>query len=137
MKGILFLTVGVIGYMVFALSSCALQEEMAPPAKPAPVAEAKKAAPAEKKAPEAKAKPVKVSGNVGLVDLEKNYMILVTKEGKLVTVDFSDKTKVTKFTPQPAKMKDVNLGSSGTISYRPKVIELESIEYKVKAKKGE
>lgn len=136
MNGLFFLTVGVIGYMLFALSSCALQEEMAPPAKTAPVAEAKKAAPAKQVA-EAKAKPVKVSGDVGLVDLEKNYMILVTKEGKLITVDFSDKTKVTKFVTQPAKMKDVDLGTSGDITYKPKVIEIESIEYKAKAKKGE
>lgn len=89
------------------------------------------------KAPEAKAKPVKVSGDVGLLDTEKNYMILVTKEGKLVTVDFDDKTKVTKYVPQKAKVNEVDLGTSGTATYKPKVVELETIEFKVKLKKGE
>ena len=47
----------------------------------------------EKKAEKKKAE--KASGDVGLLDTEKNYMILVTKEGKLVTLDFDKKTKVT------------------------------------------
>ena len=42
---------------------------------------------------EEKKKAEKVSGDVGLLDLEKNYMILVTKEGKLITLDFNQKTK--------------------------------------------
>src|SRR3989338_4956355 len=57
-----------------------------------------------------KAKPLKVTGDIGLMDLEKNYMIVVTKEGKLVTVDFDKKTKVTKYVPQKAKMSDIGLG---------------------------
>src|SRR3990172_7973446 len=36
-----------------------------------------------------------VSGNVGLVDLEKKYMIVITKGGKLISFDFSGETKVT------------------------------------------
>ena len=128
--------------VIFALSSCALeQEKVAPPAKPAApaVAEAKKAAPAAKPA-EAKVKPVKASGDVGLMDLEKNYLILVTKEGKLITADFTGKTKVTKLVPQPAKMSDINLGQSAAVTYNAgkggKNIAT-SVEYAVKAKKGE
>ncbi len=125
---------------IFALSSCALeQEKAAPPAKPAApaVAEAKKAAPAAKP-DEAKAKPIKAGGDVGLLDLEKNYMILVTKEGKLITVDFDNKTKVTKIVPTDSKVGDIGLGSSATAEYQTqgnkKVIS--KIEYKA-AKGGE
>lgn len=90
-------------------------------------------------AQEKKAKPLKVTGDVGLLDLEKNYMIVVTKEGKLVTVDFDKKTKVTKFVPEKAKMSDINLGESATISYTKKGDKniVDSFEVKVKAKKGE
>jgi len=103
--------------VMFALSSCSTQEEMAakPVAKPAapapaPAAEAKAAAPA-------KAKAEKAKGDVGLLDTEKNYMILVTKEGKLVTLDFDNKTKVTKLTPTPGKIADIGLGSSAVVTY--------------------
>ena len=91
------------------------------------------------KAQEKKAKAEKVSGDVGLLDLEKNYMIVVTKEGKLVTVDFDNKTKVTRFVPQTAKMSDLNLGQSATISYKTQGAKniLDSVDVKVKAKKGE
>ncbi len=95
---------------LFALSSCAVQEEMpakpAAPAAPAPVA----------KAPE-KAKVEKARGDVGLLDTEKNYMIIVTKEGKLITLDFDNKTKTTKVTPTPGKIGDIGLGSSATVTY--------------------
>src|SRR5688572_6555820 len=67
---------------IFALVSCSTQEEMAPkpaPA-PAPAAKAEAKAPAEKapgeKAAE-KAKATKLGGDVGLLDTEKNYMIIV------------------------------------------------------------
>jgi len=118
MKSLVFLTGIVFLWMVFALSSCAVQDDKAvkpaaPPA-PAPAAEAK--APPAEKAPE-KAKATKVAGDVGLLDLEKNYMIIVTKEGKLVTVDFDPKTKATQIDPTPAKMDDVGLGSSATVTY--------------------
>jgi len=142
MKSLLSLTGLILIYVVFALSSCAVEQQVATPAKPsapaAPaMAEAKKAAPAEKPA-EAKAKPVKAGGDVGLLDLEKNYMILVTKEGKLITVDFSDKTKVTKIVPTASKMEDLGLGSSASVEYQSrgekKVIT--NLEYKA-AKGGE
>lgn len=100
--------------LMFALSACTTQEEMTP--KPAPAAP--KPAPAAKAEPApAKAKVVKASGDVGLLDTEKNYMILVTKEGKLVTLDFDQKTKVTKITPTPGKIADIGLGSSATVVY--------------------
>src|ERR1041384_6086788 len=104
----------------FALASCSTQSEKpstTAPAAPAaaPAAKAPAAAPAEAKAPAPektaeKAKASKASGDVGLVDLEKNYMILVTKEGKLITLDYD-------IEPTPAKMADVGLGSSATVMY--------------------
>jgi hypothetical protein len=97
---------------MFALSACSTQEEVAPksaPAAPAPAAKAE-AAPA-------KAKVSKANGDVGLLDTEKNYMILVTKDGKLVTLDFDSKTKVTKIVPTPSKISDVGLGSTASVLY--------------------
>ena len=67
-----------------------------------------------------KAKADKVSGDIGLLDTEKNYMIVVTKEGKLVTVDFDQKTKVTELKAKDAKMADIGLGSSATVQYTKK-----------------
>src|SRR3954447_3792701 len=72
----------------------------------------------EKKAE--KAKGEKVSGDIGLLDTEKNYMIVVTKDGKLVTLDFNQKTKVTELKETPAKMSDIGLGSSATVEYTTK-----------------
>jgi len=69
----------------------------------------------EKKAEKAKAE--KVSGDIGLLDTEKNYMIVVTKEGKLVTVDFNQKTKITELKPSGAKMSDIGLGSAASVEY--------------------
>jgi hypothetical protein len=115
--------------VAFAISSCSTQDDMAskPAAAPAPApakAEAKADAKAESKAEakgeakgEAKAKAEKVKGDVGLLDTEKNYLILVTKEGKLITLDFDPKTKATQIDPTPAKMADVGLGSSATVEY--------------------
>ncbi len=132
MKSLLSIMGIVLLYMVFALSSCAVQEEkMAKPAAPTPIVEAKKAPPPEK-VPEVKVKPIKAKGDIGLLDLEKNYMILVTKEGKLITVDFTDKTKVTKIVPTPSKMEDIGLGSSATVEYQTKGANkiITKIEYK-------
>jgi len=67
-----------------------------------------------------KKKAEKASGDVGLLDLEKNYMILVTKEGKLITLDFDKKTKVTVLKEEKAKMNDIGLGSSASIVYTEK-----------------
>ena len=71
----------------------------------------------EKKAEPAKAKAEKVSGDVGLLDTEKNYMIVVTKEGKLITLDFNTKTKATEIRESNVKMGDVGLGSSANVEY--------------------
>jgi hypothetical protein len=74
----------------------------------------------EKKAEEKKAEPAKaekVAGDVGLLDTEKNYMIVVTKEGKLITLDFNAKTKATEIRESKVKMADVGLGSSATVEY--------------------
>jgi outer membrane protease len=71
----------------------------------------------EKKAEPAKAKAEKVAGDIGLLDAEKNYMIVVTKEGKLITLDFNAKTKATEIVETKVKMGDVGLGSSANIEY--------------------
>jgi hypothetical protein len=121
MKTFFSATATALLLMIFTISSCAVQEEkkIATPAAPTPAPPAPKAqdkAPPAEKAP-AKDKVEKTKGDVGLLDLEKNYMILVTKEGKLVTLDFDQKTKVTKVTPTPSKIADVGLGSSATVTY--------------------
>jgi len=138
MKTILWATGVMLLYVVFALSSCAMQEERVSPAAPAPapVAEAPKAPPPEK-APE-KAKALKAKGDVGLLHLEKNYMILVTKEGKLITIDFDTKAKATKVEPTPSKMEEIGLGSSAVVEYVTKEEKnvITSIEYKA-AKGGD
>jgi hypothetical protein len=89
----------------------------------------------EKKAEKAKAE--KVSGDIGLLDTEKNYMIVVTKEGKLVTIDYNNKTKVTALMPETAKVKDIDLGAAASVQYTEKggknyVTAIEYVE-----KKGE
>jgi len=75
---------------------------------------------AQEKAEKAKAKAEKVSGDIGLLDTEKNYMIVVTKEGKLVTLDYTQKTKVTELKESKAKMSDVGLGSAASVQYTKK-----------------
>lgn len=120
MKNLFPLTGVAAASMLLVLSACSTQEEMAP--KPAPVPAAK----AEAKAPEAKApaektaekaKATKLTGDIGLLDMEKNYMILVTKEGKLVTIDFDSKFQPTQRTPENAKVADIGLGSSAVVQY--------------------
>jgi hypothetical protein len=126
MKGVLPLTAVTAAAMLLALSSCSTQEEKVakPAAAPAGKTEAKAAVKSDAKAEatnggktEAKAKVEKTKGDIGLIDTEKNYLILVTKEGKLVTLDFDQKTKVTQVTPTPAKIADVGLGSSATVTF--------------------
>jgi hypothetical protein len=79
------------------------------------LAQEKKADAQEKKAEKAKAE--KVAGDIGLLDTEKNYMIVVTKDGKLVTLDYTSKTNVTELRESKAKMSDVGLGSSANVEY--------------------
>jgi hypothetical protein len=133
MQGLISISGIVFVSMLFALSACSVQDEKpAAPAAPAAKAEAK--APAEK-APE-KAKAEKARGDVGLLDLEKNYMILVTKEGKLVTLDFDQKTKAVQITPTPAKIGDVGLGSSATVTYAKEKDKNVASSVEFKAAKG-
>ena len=108
--------------LLLVLSACSTQEEMAPKPAPAPAPAAKaEAKPSEGKAPAEKtaekAKATKLAGDVGLLDTEKNYMILVTKEGKLVTIDFDPKFQPTQRTPENAKVTDIGLGSSAVVQY--------------------
>ena len=112
--------------LMLVLSACSSQEEMAPkpaPA-PAPAAKAEAKAPTEKAEGKAaedksaeKAKATKLAGDVGLLDTEKNYMILVTKEGKLVTLDFDPKFQPTQKEPVESKVADIGLGSSAVVQY--------------------
>jgi hypothetical protein len=92
------------------------------------------AAAAEKKAEKAKAQ--KVSGDIGLLDTEKNYMIVVTKDGKLVTVDYNAKTKVTAMVPGKAKMSDIGLGSAASVQYTEKGGKNYLVAVEYVAKKG-
>ena len=82
-----------------------------------PVFAQEKKADEEKKAEPAKAKAEKVVGDIGLLDTEKNYMIVVTKDGKLITLDFNSKTKATEIKETKVKMADVGLGSSASVEY--------------------
>ena len=95
--------------VAFAISSCSTQDEMASKPAAAPAAPPAKA--------EAKAKAEKARGDIGLLDTEKNYLILVTKEGKLITLDYDAKTKATQIDPTPSKIGDIGLGSSATVEY--------------------
>lgn len=81
------------------------------------IAQEKKGEEAKKAEEPAKAKAEKVAGDIGLLDTEKNYMIVVTKEGKLVTLDFNTKTKATEIKETKVKMTDVGLGSSAQVEY--------------------
>ena len=148
MKSLFSLTAIVFAYMLFALSSCATQDDTttATPAPAAPAAAAKaeakapaaeaKAAPAEKSG-EAKAKATKVVGDVGLLDMEKNYMILVTKEGKLITIDFDPKITPTQKTQEDSKMEEIGLGASAVVQYQKTGDKLKATSLEYTPAKGE
>jgi hypothetical protein len=138
MKSLVSITGVVFVWMLFALSSCSVQDDKAvkPAAPPAPPPAAEAKAPPAETAPE-KAKATKVAGDVGLLDVEKNYMIIVTKEGKLVTVDFDAKTKATQVDPTPAKIADVGLGSSAVVAYEQAGDKNVATSLEFKAAKGE
>jgi hypothetical protein len=100
------------------MAACGVAVLLAAAGFPLPViAQEKKADDAKKGTEPAKAKAEKVAGDIGLLDTEKNYMIVVTKEGKLVTLDFNTKTKVTELKDTKAKITDVGLGSSANVEY--------------------
>lgn len=82
-----------------------------------PTLAAEKKAEERKQGASEKAKVEKVSGDVGLLDTEKNYMIVVTKQGKLVTVDYNTKTKVSMLHDSKVKMSDIGLGSKAQVEY--------------------
>jgi hypothetical protein len=143
MKSVLPVTLVAAGAMLLALASCSTQEERvtkpttatAAPATKAAEAKTQAGAKAEEKT-EAKVKAEKAKGDVGLIDTEKNYLILVTKEGKLVTLDFDQKTKVTEVTPTPAKIADVGLGSSATVTFTKQKDQNVATGVEFKAAKG-
>jgi hypothetical protein len=145
MKKVSIITNAVAVSALFVLASCATEDKMpVKPAAPAPAAKAPAAPPAkaEAKAPPAekapeKAKATKLAGDIGLLDTEKNYMIVVTKEGKLVTIDFDAKTKATQVTPTPSKMGEIGLGSSATVTYEKAKDKNLATGIEFKAAKGE
>jgi hypothetical protein len=145
MKSSIFLGGAMFVCTLLTLSSCSTQDDKAmtpaAPAAPAPAAKAEaKAPPAEakaEKAGEAKAKATKVVGDVGLLDMEKNYMILVTKEGKLITIDFDPKTTPTQKTQEDSKMADVGLGSSAVVQYQKAGDKLKATSLEYTPAKGE
>jgi hypothetical protein len=94
--------------MSLAVGSPIMAQEKAP---------GEKKAEKDEKAEKGAKKAEKVSGDIGLLDTEKNYMIVVTKEGKLVTLDYTTKTKVTELKETPAKISDIGLGSSARVEY--------------------
>ena len=81
------------------------------------IAQEKKNSEAKKAEEPAKAKAEKVSGDIGLLDTEKHYLIVVTKDGKLITLDYNDKTKAEEIKDTKVKMADVGLGSSANVEY--------------------
>ena len=81
------------------------------------IAQEKKNNEAKKAEEPAKAKAEKVSGDTGLLDTEKHYLIVVTKDGKLITLDYNDKTKAQEIKDTKVKMADVGLGSSANVEY--------------------
>jgi major membrane immunogen (membrane-anchored lipoprotein) len=83
-----------------------------------------------------KAKADKVTGDIGLLDTEKNYMIVVTKDGKLVTIDYNQKTKVTELKSSAAKMSDIGLGASAAAEYTKKGDKNYLSQIEFKAAKG-
>ena len=121
MKNYLTVTnTAVVVALAFGINACSTQEEMvakpaAKPAAPAAAPAAKAEAKAETKTPAAKA--TKIAGDVGLLDAEKNYLIIVTKDGKLVTVDYDSKFQPTQRASKPAKVADIGLGSAATVTY--------------------
>lgn len=121
MKNLLSASAIAVAAMSLVMWSCSSQEEMAPKPAPKPAPAPAPAAKAEAKAPEEKAaekaKATKLAGDIGLLDTEKNYMILVTKEGKLVTIDFDPKFQPTQREPVNAKVADIGLGSSAVVQY--------------------
>lgn len=81
------------------------------------MAQEKSGGEAKKSEEPAKAKAEKVSGDIGLLDTEKHYLIVVTKDGKLITLDYNDKTKAQEVKQTKVKMADVGLGSSASVEY--------------------
>ena len=81
------------------------------------IAQEKKNNEAKKAEEPAKAKAERVSGDIGLLDTEKHYLIVVTKDGKLITLDYNDKTKAQEIKDTKVKMADVGLGSSANVEY--------------------
>ena len=81
---------------------------------------------------EKKAKAPSLKGDVGAIELEKNYMILVTPEGKLHTMNFTDKTKITEVKEDRSTIDKINPGDAVTVTYIEKGEDkiIEAIQFK-------
>jgi hypothetical protein len=79
-----------------------------------------------------KAKSPSIKGDVGAIELEKNYIILVTPEGKLHTMSFTDKTKVTELKEERSTLDKINPGDAATVTYIEKGEDkiIEAIQFK-------
>ena len=88
--------------------------------------------PSQGTAQEQKAKAPSLKGDVGAIELEKNYMILVTPEGKLHTMNFTDKTKVTVVQEEASSIDKINPGDAVTVTYIEKGEDkiIQAIQYK-------
>jgi hypothetical protein len=71
------------------------------------------------------------------LDTEKNYLIVVTKDGKLVTVDFDPKFQATELKPEPAKISDIGLGSQAVVQYTKQGDKNVATSVEYKPAKGE
>ena len=120
MKNYLAITnIAAVVALAFGINACSTQEEMV--AKPA----AKPAAPRQQQRPKRKQRQKATRGQSNqnwpamwvFLDTEKNYLIIVTKEGKLVTVDYDPKFQPTERGSKPAKIADIGLGSAATVVY--------------------
>ena len=76
-------------------------------------------------------------GDVGLLDMEKNYMILVTKEGKLITIDFDPKITPTQKTQEDSKMEEIGLGASAVVQFQKTGDKLKATSLEYTPAKGE
>ena len=85
-----------------------------------------------------KKRPSRGAGSVGLVDTEKNYLIIVTSKGKLIEAHFNNKTKVTKLVPQKSKISAIRLRARASITYSKMGGKnvLRSIKFEGRAKRG-
>lgn len=63
---------------------------------------------------------IRVEGDVGAVNEQENTIILVTKEGRLVTVNVNFATKIQAFKAAKGNFVDIDLGAPARVEYMQK-----------------